>query len=108
VGEPIDEGEQPGGGGDCTRQVQMGPIGGSAIGQEDGGTGDGDGADRQVHEQGPAPRGVGGEDPSEQKANGTAASGDGAVDAKGPPAFGGVGERRGQHGQGGRGQQGAK
>ena len=51
---------------------------------------------------------IGGEDPSEQQAEGAAAAGNGAVDAEGPPAFARVGERRGQHGQGGRSQKGAE
>ena len=37
-----------------------------------------------------------------------AACGNGAVDAEGPPPFARVGECRGQHGQGRRGQQGAE
>ena len=86
----------------------MGPVGGPAVGQEEGGTGDGHTADRQVHEQRPAPRGVGGEDPTEQQADGATTTGDGAVDAEGPPALGRVGECRGQHGQGGRCQQSAE
>ena len=82
LGEAVDQGDQPEGRCDGTGDVVLRVAVGPALAHERDRGQRRDDRDRDVDEQAPAPRGVLGEHPAEDQADGRAAAGDRAVDAE--------------------------
>ena len=66
------------------------------------------GGKHQVDEERPSPRGVGGEDATQEESQCTACAGDSAVNSEGLPTFTRISERGGQEGQYRRREQGTE
>jgi hypothetical protein len=98
-GQAVDEGDEPCGDGDRSRDVEAGLGGGAALGHDAWrGQGDGD-PDRDVDEEHPAPAGEVCEEPADDHAGRGPAGGDRAPDPEGPVAVGALAEAGGQQGQ---------
>ena len=95
----------PAGGQDQTRDVQGVPVSRPIVLQPQERARGGDGREDEVDEQGPAPRDVGGQNATEEEADGAARPGDAAVDAEGLAPLGRIGERGGEEGQHRRGEE---
>jgi hypothetical protein len=92
LGEAVDEGQQATGHREGARQVVAVPDRAATLGHQWHGGQGGDDGDRHVDQEGPAPRGVLGQSPAEDEADGRATAGDTAVDGEGPGPLLGLGE----------------
>ena len=91
--------EQPAGDQEEAGQVQWIVVSALVVLQPERGAGDGDNGEHEVDEKRPAPRGVRGQDATEEESERPPCPGYGAVDPKGPPPLVRIGERRGQEGK---------
>jgi hypothetical protein len=105
VREAEDEREQPPGHQEEAGQVQRVMVSPLVVCQPERRADDGARSEQKVDKERPPPCRVGSENATEEEPKRATRAGDGAVDPKGPSSLIGIGERRGQERQHGRGEQ---
>ena len=100
--QPEAQGGEATSGADCPEQVEPAGLAGRLLEHQGRGLGR-DKADRHVDDQRPAPRGVGGEQAADHKADGAGEGRDRGINAGGPAPLRALGEVGDDNGQGRRG-----